>query len=85
MNKTCQSCGMPLSKDPGHGGTEADGGKSALYCSYCYQDGAFTQPDFSARDMQAFCIDKMKEMGMPRPLGWLFSRNIPRLKRWREG
>jgi len=39
--KSCQSCGMPLNKDPQSGGTNADGSKNEKYCSYCYQNGAF--------------------------------------------
>ena len=45
--KICQSCGMPHAKDPGGGGSEADGTKSTTYCSLCYKDGAFTQPDIT--------------------------------------
>ena len=41
-HKFCQSCGMPLSKDPNGGGTNADGTKNTSYCSYCYQNGSFT-------------------------------------------
>ena len=83
MNKFCQSCGMPMKKDPLHGGSNADGSKSADYCSYCYKDGAFTSPEIdTAQKMQRFCIEKMREMGMPLMLGWLFTRGIPRLKRW---
>lgn len=85
MASVCQSCGMPLNKDPQHGGTHADGSKSSEYCSYCYQKGAFCSPEIDTPEkMQAFCIGKMKEMGMPRPLGWLFTRGIPRLKRWQK-
>ena len=84
MNKFCQSCGMPMKNDPEKGGTNSDNSKNEEYCSYCYQHGQFTQPDFTAKDMQAFCIDKMKEIVMPRFLGWLFTRNIPKLKRWRS-
>ena len=42
-SKFCQSCGMPMSKDPQHGGTNRDGTKSADYCSYCYVAGEFTK------------------------------------------
>ncbi|HEV2843185.1 MAG TPA: zinc ribbon domain-containing protein [Chthoniobacterales bacterium] len=38
-NKNCQSCGMPLKKSPGGGGTNADGTISTIYCSYCYENG----------------------------------------------
>ena len=84
MNKFCQSCGMPMKKDPEKGGTNAHGGKSLDYCSYCYKDGAFTSPEIrTAADMQEFCIRKLKEMGTPGFMAWLLTRSIPRLKRWR--
>lgn len=79
----CQSCGMPLSQDPQGGGTEADGTTSTEYCSYCYQSGEFVGDFSSAAEMQAFCKEKLKEQGVKWPLPWLFTRQIPRLKRWR--
>ncbi len=84
MNKFCQSCGMPLNKDPGHGGTLADGSKTDEYCSLCYQNGVFFQPDLNAKEMQAFCIEKMTEQGMSKIVAWLFTRGIPRLRRWTQ-
>jgi len=45
--------------------------------------GAFSNPNFTAIGMQDFCIEKMRERGMPRLLGWLLSREIPKLDRWR--
>ena len=84
MNKFCQSCGMPMKKDPGNGGANADGSRSTDYCSYCYQDGVFTSPEIrTAADMQKFCIGKLKEMRTPGFLAWILTRNIPKLKRWR--
>jgi hypothetical protein len=85
MNKFCQSCGMPMKSDPGKGGSEADGSKTDEYCSYCYVDGQFMQPDMTAKEMQDFCIVKMKEQGMPKFVGWLFTRSIPTLRRWQLG
>ncbi len=83
MNKFCQSCGMPMKKDPEGGGTNADGSKSTEYCSLCYENGAFLSPEITtAQEMQTFCIAEMKKMGIPRPIGWLFTRSIPKLKRW---
>jgi len=83
-NKFCQSCGMPLKQDPAQGGTEADGTKSAIYCSYCYQNGAFTSPENTVEKMQKFCIEKMKEQGMPKIFAWFFTRGIPKLERWNK-
>jgi hypothetical protein len=74
---------MPMKKDPGNGGTNADGTRSTDYCSHCYEGGAFTSPEIrTAADMQKFCIGKLKEKGAPGFLAWAFTRNIPRLKRW---
>jgi len=80
--KNCQSCGMPLKKDPQHGGTNADSSKSAMYCSYCYQNGQFIQSNMTAAQMQEFVKGKMKEMGFPGFLAGMFSKGIPKLKRW---
>jgi hypothetical protein len=81
--KFCQSCGMPLKKDVNGGGLNADGSKSAMYCSYCYQDGKFTRPDFTAGQMQQRVKEKMKEMGFPGFLTGFFTSGIPKLERWR--
>lgn len=75
---------MPLSKDRNGGGTNADGSKSDKYCSLCYQDGQFLQPDFTATQMQEFCIRQLRKQGMPAMMAWLFTRSIPRLERWRS-
>ncbi|MFH0988671.1 MAG: zinc ribbon domain-containing protein [bacterium] len=81
--KNCQSYGMPIKKDPKNGGTNADGTKNLMYCSYCYADGKFTQPDWTAHDMQLFVKKTMKEMGFPGLIvGW-FTKGIPRLERWK--
>lgn len=78
----CQSCGMPLSKDEKGGGTEADGTKSAEYCSHCYVSGRFTEPNLTAEQMVEKVQGKMKEMHMPGFLARAFSKGIPTLRRW---
>jgi len=82
--KYCQSCGMPMKKDPEGGGTEANGSRSPKFCSYCYADGAFTTPDMTVDDMKALVKDKMKEMGLPGFLAGFFTYNIPKLERWKN-
>lgn len=85
MNRFCQSCGMPMKRDPANGGTEADGSRSEDYCSYCYRNGSFTSQEIkTAAEMQAFCIGKLREMGYPSFMAWFFTRSIPKLKRWRN-
>ena len=49
----CQSCGMPLDKDRHGGGSEADGSRSRKYCSFCYREGGFVDPDLTLAEMRA--------------------------------
>ena len=80
--KNCQSCGMPMAKDEECGGTEADGTRSTMYCSRCYQQGHFTRPDATVEEMITLVRGKMKEMHVPGFLAYFFTRTIPKLKRW---
>lgn len=82
--KNCQSCGMPLKKDPEKGGSNADGSKSTMYCSYCYEKGEFKAPDISAEQMQQFVKGKLKEFGIPGFLTGFFTKGIPNLERWKN-
>jgi len=81
--KNCQSCGMPLKQDPAHGGTNADGSKSTMYCSYCYQNGKFTR-DCTVQEMQAFCKAKLIEMKFPKFIAAFFVAGLPKLARWKK-
>jgi len=83
-NKVCQSCGMPLKRDDQGGGTNADGSKSAMYCSHCYQEGKFTMPEITVEQMQTKVREKLVEFGFPRFLTGIFTRRIPKLERWRQ-
>ncbi len=84
--KNCQSCGMPMKKDPENGGTNADGSKSLMYCSFCYASGEFLSLEVDTPEkMQKFCIEKMIEMKIPKFLAWIFTRSIPKLERWKNG
>lgn len=74
---------MPLDKDPKHGGLEKDGTRSRKYCSLCYDDGVFLQPDIKMSSMQHLVIHAMQRQGWPRPVAWLMTRPIARLDRWR--
>ncbi len=81
-NKVCQSCGMPMKKDPQGGGTNSDGTKSEMYCSYCYQNGAFTAANMTVAEMQELVKGKLKEMHFPGFLASVMVKGIPKLKRW---
>ena len=66
---------MPLSKDE-------NWDKTAEYCSRCYQNGAFTEPDITVEQMIEKVKGKMKEMHFPGFMANAFTKDIPKLKRW---
>ena len=84
MKNMCQSCGMPLSQDPGKGGTNKDGSKSDKYCSYCYKNGKFIDSCKNPKEMQDLCIKMMTKNGMNKWVAWIFTRSIPGLERWKK-
>lgn len=75
---------MPLKRDAEGGGTNADGSKSAMYCSRCYAVGQFTNSDITLDEMKALVKGKLKEFGLPGFLAGVFTRNIPKLERWKK-
>lgn len=84
MSGMCQSCSMPMSKDPTGGGKNIDGSISTKYCGHCFQDGEFVAQNIGVKEFQACCVKIMSEQGWPRPLAWLMTRGIPKLERWPE-
>lgn len=82
--KNCQSCGMPLKKDTKGGGTNSDGTISNMYCSLCYENGKFHNPEMTAQEMKTFVKAKLVEMGMPKFIAGFFSMSIPQLERWKN-
>ena len=80
----CQSCGMPLSAEFGNYGKNEDGTNSE-YCSFCFQNGKFTNPTQTLEEMIQSSIDNMtNDLGMSlEQASNLANSFIPTLKRWR--
>lgn len=81
----CQSCSMPLTDEIQ--GTNADGSKSADYCSYCYDKGAFTG-EMTMDEMIDFCVPHMVQgnPGMTEEAARSSMQGFfPQLKRWKKG
>jgi hypothetical protein len=79
----CQSCGMPLEKGK-KSGTEADGALSKTYCSMCYANGSFIQPEITLDEMKVVVDDALKEAGWWLPLRWMAKKQLPSLQRWKK-
>jgi len=80
----CQSCGMPLAGDAKNFSTTADGSPVSEYCMFCYQNGAFTDPDQTVEGMVQSSVDFMTaNLGFSREQATQMSNDvIPNLKRW---
>jgi hypothetical protein len=81
-NKFCQSCGKPMKNDMQAGGTNADGSKNYLYCSYCYQDGNFTF-NGTLKEFKKHCIEVMRQQGVNKFFAWIITLGMKRLDRWK--
>jgi hypothetical protein len=78
----CQSCSMPLDK-PELLGTEKDGTNSTEYCTYCYQKGAFINPNMSLDEMKKLVKEQMEKMKIDTGIINMAVNSLPSLKRWR--
>ncbi|EXJ14255.1 hypothetical protein D779_2926 [Imhoffiella purpurea] len=74
---------MPLKADPNFGGTHQDGSISSRYCSYCYRDGRFVNPEMTIDDMREHIIARLGERGYPRFVARFFTLGLEKLDRWR--
>jgi len=81
--KYCQSCGMPMNEE--FYGTEGNNEKNQEYCIYCYENGAFKQPDLTMDQMIEACVPYMKNKGMKEEEARaLMNSCLPQLKRWKK-
>ena len=84
-NQICQSCGMPLKNDPNKGGTNADKSKSDKYCSFCYNDGKFTDEGITLQQKIDNNVQIAVSMIIPEDKARELAESlIPNLERWKS-
>lgn len=81
----CESCGMPLARDE-DAGTEADGSRSTRYCTYCYRDGRYIEPDLTREEaIERYTPMMAANLGIPvEKAREMVGRYLATLPRWRE-
>lgn len=79
----CQSCSMPLDK-PELLGTEKDGTKNNEFCVYCYQNGAFINPNMTLEEMKTLVKTQMEKIKIDTGVINMAVGSLPYLKRWRK-
>lgn len=73
-----------MSRDEKGGGTNADGTKSAEYCSHCYQGGTWMLPNATVDQMQERVGGMLKSRGFSESVWKGAVDGIPHLKRWKK-
>jgi radical SAM superfamily enzyme len=74
---------MPLD-NPEVMGTEKDGSKSKEYCTYCYQNGAFVNPNMKLEEMKTLVKEQMEKRKIDTNIISMAVSSLPDLKRWRK-
>jgi hypothetical protein len=77
---------MPLSEEFGNLGTNADGSNTNEFCSFCFQNGGFTNPHQTMEEMIASSIENMtQDLQMPLEQATNLANSfIPTLRRWQS-
>ena len=86
MSEQCQSCGMPLQTEQAGDcrASEADGTKSEKWCTLCYQNGEFLDPDCTLDEMKAIVDQALSEQNSGIMMRKMAMMQIPTLERWRK-
>jgi hypothetical protein len=84
--KICQSCGMPLDKDPNNGGTNLDESKSDKYCSFCFQNGKFIDEGTTLKEKIEKNIQiAVSRLNIPESEARAMAESLlPNLERWKS-
>jgi len=85
QTQICQSCGIPLDKDPNNGGSNADQSKSEKFCSFCYRDGKFLDEGITLKEKIEKNIQiAVMKMNIPENIAREMAESIlPGLERWK--
>jgi hypothetical protein len=67
-------------------GTSVDGGTTPEYCRFCFQNGAFVNPNQTLEEMIESSVQNMtQELKMPEDKARELAQSvIPTLKRWNK-
>ena len=76
-NKNCESCLMPLAKDPKQSGSDK-------YCSYCFKDGKLIYEGTDVKEFQTHAYKGMIEGGMNKYQAKFFTWLIRFAPRWKS-
>lgn len=79
----CQSCGSKFSKNSNNFFRITGGFYDVRFCTDCFQNDQFTEPDLTMEQMKEKLIAKLRKLGMPGNLD-RFTDRLHTLERWKK-
>jgi NAD-dependent SIR2 family protein deacetylase len=81
----CQSCGMTFDKKHQKFIAKEQDGSASIYCSYCYKDGEFLEPEATMNDMIEVAVPYFtQKMGSEQEARAYLTEVIKNLSRWKD-
>jgi len=85
METCCQSCGLPFNEEHAHFIAKEIDGTDAVYCTFCYKDGQFIDPDISMNQMIEIQLPVLVgRLGTEAEVRKQLQEFLPTLKRWKK-
>ena len=79
----CQSCGMTFDEQHKQYIAKEKDGSSSIYCTYCYKDGEFTDPDATIHDMIEIAVPHFtRNLGSEEAARKYMTEVVSGLSRW---
>lgn len=83
-NQFCQSCGLPFNEEHVHFIAKEKDGSDSIYCTFCYADGGFTNPNATVSEMVEIGVSALAEKMDEATAREQLSGFIPTLSRWQN-
>ncbi|WP_238900496.1 zinc ribbon domain-containing protein [Clostridium sp. YIM B02500] len=80
----CQSCGLPFNEEHAHFIAKEQDGCASIYCTNCYKDGKFIDPNMSMKEMVELIVPVLGKVIGEEEARKEMTTLLPTLKRWRQ-
>ncbi len=82
--KMCQSCGLPFNEEHKHFIAKEPDGSRSIYCTNCYKDGKFIDPNMTKEDMIELIVPVLGKAIGEEEARKEMTALLPTLKRWKK-
>lgn len=79
----CQSCGIHFSNDCNYNQLTSEEKQKLTYCSVCYNEDKFTEPEITFKEMKEKVRNRCKELGFNKLKIFIYLLGLNDLERWR--